>query len=149
MLLRAEGRLAEALEAGAARSRPPASLVRTSRAIKHGVVDALEAALALGDLTRADELFAFVDGLAPANRSPYLDAEVARIRARLAEDASGLTRAAESFERLSMPFPRAVALLEHAELTGDHESRTEAREIFEHLRARPWIERATPVEVAV
>ena len=46
-----------------------------------------------------------------------------------------------------MPFPRAVALLEHAELTGDHESRTEALEIFEHLRATPWIERATPVEV--
>jgi class 3 adenylate cyclase/tetratricopeptide (TPR) repeat protein len=147
MLLRAEGKFAEALAAGAATIDVAGVLGPTFQAIKHGVVDALEAALALGDLTRADELFAFVDGLGPANRSPYLDAEVVRIRSRLAEDASGLLRAAESFGRLSMPFPRAIALLEHAELTGDHESRGEAIEIFEHLRATPWIERATPVEV--
>jgi hypothetical protein len=147
MLLRAEGKLAEALAAGAATIEVAGVLGPTFQGIKHGVVDALEAALALGDLARADELFAFVDGLAPASRSPYLDAEVARIRARLSEDEAGLRRAAESFGRLSMPFPQAVALLEHAELTGDHESRTEALEIFEHLRATPWIERATPVEV--
>jgi class 3 adenylate cyclase/tetratricopeptide (TPR) repeat protein len=147
MLLRAEGKLAEALEAGSATIEVAGVLGPTFQAIKHGVVDALEAALALGDLTRADELFAFVDGLAPANRSPYLDAEVGRIRARLVENASGLKTAAESFRRLSMPFPKGVALLEHAELTGDYESRTEALEIFEDLRATPWIERATPVEV--
>jgi class 3 adenylate cyclase/tetratricopeptide (TPR) repeat protein len=147
MLLRAEGKLAEAVEAGAATIEVAGVLGPTFQGIKHGVVDALEAALALGELTRADELFAFVDELAPAHRSPYLDAEVARLRARLADDASGLKTAADAFGRLAMPFPRAVALLEHAELTGDYESRTEALEIFEHLRATPWIERATPVEV--
>jgi len=146
MLFRAEGRLAEAVEAGARTIEAAGILGPTFQGIKHGVVDALEAALALGDLKRADELFAFVDRLAIAERSPYLVAEITRIRARLAEDAAGLAAAADAFGRLEMPFPRAVALLEHAELTGD-ESGAEARAIFEHLRATPWIERAAPVEV--
>ena len=147
MLLRAEGRLADAVEAGARTIEFAGVLGPNFQGIKHGVVDALEAALALGDVTRADELFAFVDGLPLAERSPYLDAEITRIRARLSEDAAGLVAAAEALGRLEFPFPRAVALLEHAELTGDHESRAEALEIFEHLRATPWIKRATPVEV--
>jgi len=37
----------------------------------------------------------------------------------------------------------AVALLEHAEATGDGTSLSEAREIFERLKARPWLERVT------
>jgi|SRR5579862_467942 len=149
MLFRAEGRLAEAVEAGARTIESAGVLGPTFQGIKHGVVDAIEAALALDDLARADELFAFVDGLPPVERSPYLEAEIARIRARVVEDAAGLAAAADVFARLEMPFARAVALLEHAELTGDHESRAEALEIFEHLRATPWIKRATPVEVVV
>ena len=82
--------LAEALEAGARTIEFAGVLGPTFQGIKHGVVDAIEAAVALGDLTRADELFAFVDGLPLAERSPYVDAEVARIRARLVEDATGL-----------------------------------------------------------
>ncbi len=147
MLFRAEGRLAEAVEAGARTIEHAGVLGPTFQGIKHGVVDAIEAALALGELARADELFAFVDGLPLAERSPYVEAEIARIRARLLEDTAGLAAAADAFARLEMPFPHAVALLEHAELTGDHESRAEALEIFENLRATPWIERATPVEV--
>ncbi len=146
MLFRAEGRLAEAAELGARTIEYAGVLGPTFQGIKHGVVDGLEAALALGDNARADEIFAWVDALPLAERSPYLEAEIARIRARLAEDATGLAAAADAFARLEMPFPRAVALLEHAELTGDHDSRTEALEIFEGLRATPWIERATPVE---
>jgi len=149
MLFRAEGRLAEALETGARTIESVGVLGPTFQGIKHGVLDAIEAALALGERARADELFAFVDGLSPAERSPYLVAEVARIRARVSEDAAGLIAAADAFGKLEMPFPRAVALIEHAELTGDHDSRTEALEIFTQLRATPWIERATPVEVVV
>ncbi len=52
-----------------------------------------------------------------------------------------------------MPFPLAVSLLERGELlrsegrAGEGEPLlAEAREIFERLKARPWIERATRSE---
>src|SRR5207302_3133636 len=97
--------------------------------------------LALGDTEKADELFAFADGLPPGARSTYLDLQVQRIRARLAGDAAGLQATARRFRELESPFWVAVTLLEHAELTGDESSRAEAREIFDGLRARPWIDR--------
>ena len=48
-----------------------------------------------------------------------------------------------------MPFYLAVTLLEHAELTGNEESLAEAREIFERLEAKPWLERAARVGAEV
>jgi class 3 adenylate cyclase/tetratricopeptide (TPR) repeat protein len=141
-LRRAEDRLEEAIAAGAATIEMAEVFGPTFQGVKHGVVDALEAALALGDHAKADELFAFVDGVRPGNLSPYLAASVARLRARLAGDAAGLQAAAARFEELEAPFPRAVALLEHAELTGSESSRDEAVEIYERLEAAPWLERA-------
>jgi hypothetical protein len=104
-------------------------------------VDALEAALALGDTTRAEQLFAFVDDLAPGRRPPYLEAHVKRLRARLSHDAGGLEAAARLFRELETPFSLAVTLLEGAEITGDEALAAEAREIFERLQATPWLER--------
>jgi tetratricopeptide (TPR) repeat protein len=147
-LRRAEGRLDEALAAGAATIEVAEIFAATFQAVKHGVIDALEAALALGETGKAEELFAFADGLPPASRSPYLDLQVQRIRARIAGDAAGLEAAARRFRELESPFWVAVTLLEHAELTGDEGSRAEAREIFESLGARPWIERAAAVQRA-
>jgi len=141
-LRRAEGRLEEAVAAGAATLESAEVFAASFQGVKHGVIEALEAALELGDVAKADELFAFVDGVQPSQRSPFLTASVARLRARLARDADGLEAAAARFQDLEAPFPRAVALLEHAELTGSDESRDEAVEIFEHLRATPWLERA-------
>jgi hypothetical protein len=40
-----------------------------------------------------------------------------------------------------MPFYLAVALLELAELTREEAALAEAREIFERLGAKPWLER--------
>ena len=40
-----------------------------------------------------------------------------------------------------MPFWLAVTLLEHGELTGDGSLLAEARELFEQLGARPWLDR--------
>ena len=51
-----------------------------------------------------------------------------------------------AFRKLGIPFWLAVTLLEHAELTGDEESLAEAREIFEGLKATPWLERASAAE---
>ena len=49
--------------------------------------------------------------------------------------------AAKRFPRADVPFWLAVTLLEHSELTGDAALLDEAREIFEQLEARPWLER--------
>ena len=66
-----------------------------------------------------------------------------------------LRRAVESFREAGTPFPVAVALLELAEhLVADgHADEAqpalgEAREIFERLRARPWLERLENVSTA-
>jgi class 3 adenylate cyclase/tetratricopeptide (TPR) repeat protein len=156
VLRRAEGRLEEAVAAGASTLEPADVLGPGFQGSKHGVVDALEAALALGDKARVDELFAFVDGLSPGWRPPYLDAHMLRLRARQAGDAKGLAAAASSFRALSIPFWLGVTLLEQAEAIGDGSEaarlRTEAREIFERLGAAPWLERTgapVPVEAVV
>jgi class 3 adenylate cyclase/predicted ATPase len=155
-LSRAEGRLEEALEAGTATLTTVETMGPSFQAVKHGVVDALEAALALGDAAHADELFAFVDNLTPGVRPPYLDAHALRLRAREAGDEKGLAAAAARFRTLSIPFWLAVTLLEQADATDDGGEaarlRTEAREIFERLGATPWMERAgapVPAEAAV
>jgi predicted ATPase/class 3 adenylate cyclase len=151
-LRRAEGRLEEAVEAGAATMETAAVLGPAFQGVKHGVVDALEAALALGDTATADELFAFVDGLEPGVRPPYLDIHALRLRARLAGDASGLAAAAARFRGLGVPFWHAVALLEQAEILDRDEaaepSLAEARQIFEQLEAAPWLERAARMGAA-
>ena len=142
-LRRGEGRLEEALAAGAATIGVAEVLGPTFQGVKHGIVDALEAALALGDATKAEELFSFADGIVPAMRSPFLDIQVQRLRARSAGDGAGLASAADRFRDLETPFWLAVALLETAELTEDDEALAEAVRVFEELGARPWLERAS------
>jgi len=149
-LRRAEGRLEEALAAGEAALEVAAVFGPRFQGVKHGLVDALEAALALGDTDKVEGLLAFADGIAPAQRAPYLDVQVRRLRARTAGDADALRAAVTRFRELEAPFWVAVTLLELAELTGDAASRDEARAIFEQLRARPWVERAAarqPAEI--
>ena len=151
-LRRAEGRLEEALEAGAATIETAEILGSSFQGVKHGVVDAFEAALALGNTERATELFAFVDELSPAVRSPYLDAHVLRLRARRDGDAKGLAAVAARFRALNIPFWLAVALVEQAEVEDGPEVGgllAEAREIFERLGAAPWLERAGGARQAV
>ena len=115
------------------------------QAIKQGLVEAIEACLALGDGVRATELVESVEAVPTGLRSPYLGAQALRFRARLAgsDEAAGelFEATAKRFRELGIPFWLAVTLLEHGELTGDAESLDEAREIFERLEARPWLER--------
>jgi class 3 adenylate cyclase/tetratricopeptide (TPR) repeat protein len=140
-LRRSEGRHEEAISAGTATIDAARVLGTSFQSVKHGVTDAIESALALGDNGKAQELLGFVDGLPKAGRPPFLEAQSRRFRALMAKDADGLEAAARLFRDLEAPFPRAVALLEHAELTGSEESLTEAREVFERLDAVPWLER--------
>jgi hypothetical protein len=64
-----------------------------------------------------------------------------RFRGRLDGDPQELEIAARRFRESGIAFWLAVALLEHGEVTGDDSSLAEAREIFEGLRATPWLER--------
>ena len=119
------------------------------------LVYALEAAFALGDLDKVDGLFSRVAGLAPFERTYSLRAQEARLRARLAArrgERDGIEprykQAAALFREVGTPFWLAVTLLEHGEwLSGESRAAdatpllAEAQEIFERLRATPWLER--------
>jgi class 3 adenylate cyclase/tetratricopeptide (TPR) repeat protein len=152
-LRRAEGRFEEALQAGAATIETAAILGPAFQGVKHGVVDALEAAFALGDAARADQLLAFVDGLEPGVRPPYMDIHAGRLRARRSGDARGLAVTGAQFRALGVPFWLGVTLVEQAEASEDRgeaeRTLTEARTIFEQLGATPWIERTGPLGAEV
>jgi tetratricopeptide (TPR) repeat protein len=128
----------------------------SSEAVKEGFVVAVEAALALDDLARAEELLAAVQALAPGRSPQFLQAHASRFRARLAgrrgefDEAERLFKgAAGLFRELSVPFYLAVTLLEHGEWLAEQQRAgeaepllVEAREIFERLGAAPWLARA-------
>ena len=141
-LRRVEGRLAEALadgEEAVEKGRAMGGI--SSQSAKQGLVEALEAAFTLGESAKVEELLALVESVPPGTRPPFLDAQAARFRARTTGDPARYEVAADQFRRLDLPFWLAVTLLEQAELTGDESLLAEAGEIFEGLRARPWLER--------
>ena len=151
-LLYAEGGHAEALEAGAEAAGLAPDLGTGQQGVKQGFVWALEAALALAERERAEELLAAVEDLPPGLRPPMLEAHAHRFRARLDGDEAGFKTAAARFRELEIPFWLAVTQLEHGEwLAGQERPQDaepllrEAREIFERLEAAPWLERADAV----
>ena len=152
-VLRAEGRLADALAAGVeATELSRASFGAATQTVKQGLVEALEAALGLDQRERADELLGILDSIPPGLLPPYLAAQANRFRARLASDdgaaEESFTTAQSSFRELAIPFWLAVTLLEHGEWLVEKDRSEEAepllgeaREIFEQLEAKPWLER--------
>jgi class 3 adenylate cyclase/tetratricopeptide (TPR) repeat protein len=167
-LLSAEGQYAEALSCAEAALETRHALGSAYEAVKESFVVAVEAALALDEVSRAEELLAVVDAL-PLGISPqFLQAHSARFRARLAarggdvEEADRLfRRGAGLFRELGFPFYLAVTLLEQGEWLVAQGRRdeaepllVEAREIFERLEAKPWLERldavqaGTPTEIS-
>jgi hypothetical protein len=109
----------------------------------------------MGDIAKVEELLDMVRSLPPGRRTPFLEAHSSRLGARLSalrddggDVASGFKGAIGLFREIGVPFWMAVTLLEHGEwLRGQDRaddattSLTEAREIFERLEARPWLER--------
>jgi class 3 adenylate cyclase/tetratricopeptide (TPR) repeat protein len=162
-LLRAQGKHAEAVSSGREAVEARRGLGAYTPGVKIGLVEAAEAAFALGDLGIVRELMEVVERLRAGDLTPFLQAQAARLGARLAaasgdsggieprfKDAAGLLR------EIGVPFWLAVTLLEHAEwLTA--QGRTdeadpllgEARALFERLKARPWLERLTKAEAAM
>ena len=144
-LLHAEGRFAEAMDAGAY----AAEVSNVPQAMKQGLVWTVESALALGEPGRADELLRTVEERAPGLRAPFLDAQAQRFRARMNNDPERFKAAAAGFREYGLRFWLAVTLLEHGELTGESALLGEAQEIFESLRATPWIERTNAADATL
>jgi class 3 adenylate cyclase/predicted ATPase len=157
---RAQLLLAEGDRAGALRVAESVFAERDSMGVRAGPVKesfplAVQAALGLNRLDNADQLLTIVERLPPGVRPQFLDAHVARFRAQFAarrgksDEAERLFKgAAGLFHELAVPFHLAATRLEHAEWLAAHgrakEARpllAEAREIFERLEAKPWLER--------
>jgi tetratricopeptide (TPR) repeat protein len=155
MLLLTRDRPADALTvAGAAWDVRHAAGV-SSESIKETFAVAVDAALALGDTARAEQLVADVESIR-SGTPQSMRAQAMRFRARMAatagddERADRLFRGAASLQReLVTPFPMAVVVVEHAEWLAERgrgneiePGLAEARAVFERLRAVPWLERA-------
>jgi tetratricopeptide (TPR) repeat protein len=154
LLLRAEGNPREALDAATRALETREMLNIASETIKEAFLEAVEAAFDLQDLGRVEDVMAIVENEPPGKRPQYLQAHIHRFRARVAltrgegEVERGFKAAAGSFRELGMPFWLAATLLEHGEWLVAQDRRddaspplTEAREIFERLGARPWLDR--------
>ena len=162
VVLGAEGKQREAL---AAAERLLAEVVEsrpTDQGLKIAFPRALEAALALGDRERAEQLLATIEALPPGRLAPILRAHAARFRARLAgldgergKAERGFATAASVFREYGMPFYVAVTLTDHGEwLTAEGRADeaepflAEARETFERLGATPWLARVDSAQTA-
>jgi predicted ATPase/class 3 adenylate cyclase len=128
----------------------------SSQGAKLGLIHALEAAHALGQRGKANDLLEIVDQLSPGLRPPLLEATANRFRAHVAGDDPGADRhfaaAAAQLRSLDVPFHAAVVQLEYGEwlnARGRPEDAqpllAEARDTFERLQAVPWLERVDAV----
>ncbi len=121
--------------------------------IREGALEALEILFDEGDLVGVEALIETLTSQSPP--TGYLRVMLTRFRARLLAGRGEAVAADEAFRgatrvlrEYGSPFPLAAALVEHAELLvaagrGDETGPllTEAREIFERLRAAPWLDR--------
>jgi tetratricopeptide (TPR) repeat protein len=152
-VLRAEGRLEDAFKSAERALAGRDEIGVNSWGMKLGAVEALEAAIAMRDAAKAEEVLSILDGLRPGELTPLLSGVRARFRGRLAAIVGGdaehwFAEAETLYSELGTPFHLAVTQLEHAEwLTGRGEAGDaepllrQARETFERLRAKPWLER--------
>jgi DNA-binding NarL/FixJ family response regulator len=118
--------------------------------------DAVEAALAVGDLERAEAVLAPFEAAAARSRIPWSLAVSARCRGlvlaaqgRPDEAVDALVRALEAHEGSPVPFELARTLLVHGQVLRRLKQKRSAREsleraaaIFDGLGAVPWAERA-------
>jgi class 3 adenylate cyclase/tetratricopeptide (TPR) repeat protein/ribosomal protein L40E len=154
-ILLSEGDRREALRVAESVFAERESMSVTVDAVKEAFALAVQAALELDRLDKAEELLAIVERLAPGLRPQFLNGQLARFRAQFAarrgkaDDADHLFRGACGlFQQLAIPFHLASTRLEYAQwlaAQGRPEEAqpvlAEARETFERLRAKPWLER--------
>jgi class 3 adenylate cyclase/tetratricopeptide (TPR) repeat protein len=160
VVLRAEGKEREALAAAEDSLADMFGIRPADQGVKVAFPQALEAALALAERERAEQLLAAIEALPPGRLAPSLRAHAARFRARLAaldgeqgKAERGFATAASIFREYGMPFYLAVTLTEHSEwLAGEDRAEeaepllAEARATFERLGATPWLGRIESAE---
>jgi tetratricopeptide (TPR) repeat protein len=158
-LLLAEGEHAEALRVAETVFARHEAIGIGADAIKEAFALAVHAAIELDRLDKAEELLAIVERLPQGVRPQFVNAHVSRFRAHLAvragepEEADRLfKRAAGLFHELAVPFHLAVTRLEHGEwLAAEGRAEqsepllAEARELFERLDAKRWLDRIDQV----
>ena len=156
--LMAEGRTEEALQA-AERQLEDDDLMADSIARDATPLRAVEAAVELGTIDRADRILATLEARRPGDFRPPVRAHALRWRARIAdieggvEHAEALLRGAVAmYDAHGMVFWLAVARTELAELLvrqgrDDEAAELElgARATFERLRAAPWLTRVEAI----
>jgi hypothetical protein len=161
-LVRAQGHADEALAIAERTLATLSELTITDTAMKESLVQATEAALAVPNIEKAEGLLAIPESRDPGELTPYLEASIARLRARL-DAARGnhepvedrFRTAASLFREFDLVFHVAVTQLEHAEwLTSQQRADdaepllAEARQTFEQLQATPWLERTAQATAA-
>jgi class 3 adenylate cyclase/tetratricopeptide (TPR) repeat protein len=123
--------------------------------MRSALIEAVEAAFLLGQVSKAVELLQLVRDNFHLGRQPSVDAHILRWEARIAaerkdSDGAGARFAAaiDAFTRLQRPFWLAVTRCELGEWLvaqgRDAEAKeqlTQARATFEQLRATPWVQR--------
>jgi predicted ATPase/class 3 adenylate cyclase len=158
-ILLAEGHRADALRIAEAVFAARDALGVASDAVKESFALAVQAALELDGLDKAKELLEVVEHLSPGVRTQFLNAHVTRFRAQLAarggnaDEAERLFKGAGGlFQELAVPFHLAVTRLEQGEwlaAAGRADeadlSVVEAREAFERLDAKRWLDRMARV----
>ena len=159
-VLRAEGRNEEALAAGEeALTSSEALGLGVSVDMKLALSEKLESALVLGRLDLVEGLLERIDAIPPGRRPPFLRGQAARFRAQLAASRGEDDRVEQPFKTAGALFREhgllfylAVTQLEHGEWLDSRGRRdeadpllAEAREMFEGLKATPWLERAARI----
>jgi class 3 adenylate cyclase/tetratricopeptide (TPR) repeat protein len=133
-----------------------------SEPIRQVLLAGIEGAWKLEDRGAVEEFLRIIENTPRGKRPQYLDAHALRFRARIAaadgddQRADQLYRnAAGLLREIETPFYLAVVLLEYAEELAAHGRIKEAgallyeaRDIFENLRAAPWLERLEKVAAA-
>jgi class 3 adenylate cyclase/tetratricopeptide (TPR) repeat protein len=160
ILLHSQEKYVEALSLGQEALGARSSLGIPFPAVREGFVIAMEAALALGDTELAKELLAVPRDFGKGESTPSWRGQTSRLEARLAaargeQDSvePNFKAAAGQFREIGVPYWLAVTLGEHAEWLAAQERAdeaapfvAEARDIFERLKARPWLERLRSLE---
>jgi tetratricopeptide (TPR) repeat protein len=132
---------------------------------KEAVVAGLEAAARLNEAGLVQEFLGLIERIPRGKLPPYLHAHAERFRAWLAatRDRDDIVQqlfksSTGLFREIAAPFHMAVVLLEHGEWLVEQDRETdaeplflEAHEIFERLKATPWLgrlERVAPAPFA-